>query len=65
MNDVEFSRYEDETLLRAFASLTHEIHAQRDRDRSHGDVHGPVMRITREKRDKVQAEILRRMECRS
>lgn len=59
--EIDFSDYEDDVLLRAFASLTHKLHALRERDQSHGDVHGPNIRRAREDRDQVQAEILRRM----
>lgn len=60
--DVDLSDYSDETLLQTFASLTHVLHGLRDRDQSHGDVHGSRIRSAREQRDAVQAEILRRMQ---
>lgn len=59
--EIDFSEYEDDVLLRAFAALTHKLHGLRERDQSHGDVHGPKIRQVREDRDAVQAEILRRM----
>lgn len=59
--DIDLAEYEDDVLLRAFASLTHVLHSLRERDESHGDVHGPRIRAAREQRDELQAEILRRM----
>lgn len=61
LKHLNLSAYDDEVLLRTFASLTHRLHALRERDESHGDVHGPKIRHAREERDLVQAEILRRM----
>jgi hypothetical protein len=47
---MNFEEYSDETLLKTFAALTHQIHA----DSGH-------ISPARLKRDEVEAEILRRM----
>jgi len=59
--EARLTQEDPETLLRAFASLTHRLHELRKQDEVSGTVRLSRIQATKRQRDLIQNEILRRM----